>query len=131
MAKIILRSEESVEPTLFQGRESRRLISPERDGSQRMSLHKIYRFSRGLGKPNLYAENDEILYFLEGEGYIYEGDERMPFKAGMAAFIPANTSYQIYSKNDLQMLAILSPPRYRDEWKSREDMVKLEEPTKV
>jgi len=130
MGKIIVRDSEAVEPTLFKGRESRRLISPERDGSKRMSLHLIHRFVRGLGNANRYPENDEILYFLEGEGYLLEGEESFPFKAGMCAFIPADTTYKIYSRTDVKMLAILSPSRYREEWKSREDIVKMEPPLK-
>jgi mannose-6-phosphate isomerase-like protein (cupin superfamily) len=126
MGKIIVRNPASVEPTIFQTRESRRVISPERDGSERMSLHKIHRFGRGLSNEVVYPHNDEILYILQGEGFIFEGEEKIPFGADSCVFIPANTGYKIYSPIDVHMLAILSPPRRRDEWKERPDIVKLE-----
>jgi mannose-6-phosphate isomerase-like protein (cupin superfamily) len=126
MGKIIVRHADSVHPTIFKGRESRRLISPERDSSERMSLHKIHRFGRGISYEVNYPKNDEILYILEGEGYIFEGEKRIPFKPGSCVFVPANNTYQIYNTGDLHMLAVLSPPRYRDEWKDRPDIVRLE-----
>ena len=126
MGKIIVRDLESVEPTIFKDRESRRLISPERDKSERMSLHRIFRYERGISYEVHYPKNDEILYILNGEGYIFEGQEKYPFKTGSSLFIPEGTPYRVYNTSDLEMLAILSPPRYRKEWQEREDLVKLE-----
>jgi mannose-6-phosphate isomerase-like protein (cupin superfamily) len=123
---IVVRDSGTVEPTIFTGRESRRVISPERDGSTRMSLHRLHNFERGVTYEVKYEDNDEILYILEGEGYILDGDERIPFKPDSAVFIPAGTPYRIYNPTDLKMLAILSPPRYREDWKGREDLVQLE-----
>ncbi len=129
MGKIIVRDGESVEPTIFKDRESRRIISPERDHSEKMSLHKIHRSEKGISYEVKYPKNDEILYILEGEGFIIDGELKHPIKSGYCVFIPANTSYKIYNEVDLKMLAVLSPPRYRDEWKEREDLVKLEDKT--
>jgi mannose-6-phosphate isomerase-like protein (cupin superfamily) len=126
MGRLIVKGPDSVQPTIFKGRESRRLISPERDGSERMSLHKIHRFGRGVSIDVRYPKNDEILYILEGSGFILENGERLPFTTGSAVFIPADTPYKIYNTGDLHMLAVLSPPRFREEWKDRPDIVSLE-----
>ena len=126
MANILVKDGESVEPTIFQCRESRRIITPETDKSMKMSLHKIIRYERGVSYLVRYPENDEILFVIEGEGYIIEGDEKYPIRPGSAVFIPTNTGYKVYNSTDLTMLAILSPPRYRDDWKGREDLVMLE-----
>lgn len=126
MGNIVVKDSAAVEPTIFKGRESRRVISPERDDSSRMSLHKLHNFERGVTYEVRYEQNDEILYILEGEGYLLDGDTRIPFKAGFAVFIPAGTPYRLYSPTDLKMLAVLSPPRYRQDWTNREDLVQLE-----
>jgi len=127
MGKIIVRDSESVDPTIFKGRMSRRVISPERDNSHRMSLHKIHRWA-GLSDPTTYAKNDEILYVIEGEGWILEDDVKYHLKPGYCVFIPANTTYQTFCPSDLKLLAVLSPARYLDEWSKRADLVKLESP---
>jgi mannose-6-phosphate isomerase-like protein (cupin superfamily) len=127
MAKIMIRHSDEVEPTLFQGRESRRLISPERDKSMRVSVHKICS-SSGLSHEIRYPKNDEILYVLEGEGYIIEGDKKTAIKPGSIVFIPAETTYRIFSLVTMKKLAVLSPPRYRHEWEDRKDLVHLEPP---
>ena len=126
MANILVKDGESVEPTIFQCQESRRIITPETDNSMEMSLHKIIRYERGVSCLVRYPENDEVLFVIEGEGYIIEGDEKYPIRPGSAVFIPTNTGYKVYNSTDLTMLAILSPPRYRDDWKGREDLVMLE-----
>jgi len=126
MNTIIVRDSESVEPTIFTGRESRRLISPERDNSHKMSLHMIHRCPGISPKESKYPKNDEILYILEGEGYLLEGKRRYRIKPGYCVFIPANTGYRIYNPSNMKVLAILSPPRYREEWKERSDLVQLE-----
>lgn len=128
MGRIIVRDSKDVEPTIFKGRESRRLFSPERDNSNKMSLHKVHRWAGISSGETKYAKNDEILYILEGEGYVFEGEKSYPLRPGSCVFIPANTGYRIYNPSDLRLLAILSPPRYRDEWKERPDLVQLEPP---
>ena len=70
MSKIIVKDRDSVEPTIFKDRESRRVISPERDNSKKMSLHEIIRHESSVSYEVKYPENDEILYILEGEGFI-------------------------------------------------------------
>jgi mannose-6-phosphate isomerase-like protein (cupin superfamily) len=127
MGKIIVRDSDSVDPTIFKGRMSRRVISPERDGSKKISLHKVHRWA-GLSNETKYVENDEVLYILEGEGYIFEGDQKHPLKPGTCVLIPANTTYQIFNPSEMKLLAILSPPRTREEWGQRADLVKLESP---
>jgi mannose-6-phosphate isomerase-like protein (cupin superfamily) len=127
MGKIVVRDSESMDPTIFKGRMSRRVISPERDNSTKISLHKVHRWA-GISNPTQYEENDEILYILEGEGWIFEGDLKHHLKPGYSVLIPAKTTYQIFNPSDFVLLAILSPPRYRDEWGKREDLVKLESP---
>lgn len=126
MSKIIVKDRDSVEPTIFKDRESRRVISPERDISNRMSLHEITRHESSVSYEVKYPENDEILYILEGEGLIFEGKRKHPIKPGSCVFIPANTPYKLSNTSNLRMLAILSPPRYLHEWKNRNDLVKLE-----
>ncbi len=124
MGKVVIRHWEEVEPTLFTGRESRRIITPEDDNSTRVSLHRIDRFA-GLSNEIMYAKNDEILYVLEGEGYILEDDKKYPIKAGCAIYIPENSKYRIFNCVQLKMLAVLAPARYREEWKSRKDLVMI------
>jgi mannose-6-phosphate isomerase-like protein (cupin superfamily) len=127
MGKVIIRHSDEVEPTLFQGRESRRLISPERDKTTRVSVHKITRYA-GLSREIKYPKNDEVLYVLEGEGFVIEGEKKAVIKPGSCVFIPQGVIYRIYNVVELKMLAVLSPPRYRDEWKEREDLIHLEPP---
>ncbi len=127
MGKVIIRHCDEVEPTLFLTRESRRLITPERDKSMRVSVHKIDRYA-GYSDEVRYPENDEILYIIEGEGFIIEGDEKTAIRPGSCVFIPAGETYRMFSIVPLHMIAVLSPPRYRDEWKGRKNLVHLEPP---
>jgi len=127
MGKVVIRHYDEVEPTLFTGRESRRIITPERDKTTSFSVHRIHRYA-GLSNPIKYPENDEALYVIEGEGYILEDERKTPIRAGSCVFIPQGTTYQIYNLVPLVMIAILSPPRSRDEWKDRKDLVHLEAP---
>jgi len=57
-----------------------------------------------------------------------EDDRKTPIRAGSCVFIPHGTTYQIYNLVPLIMIAVLSPPRSRDEWKDRKDLVHLEAP---
>jgi len=41
MGKVVIRHYDEVEPTLFTGRESRRIITPERDNTTSFSVHRI------------------------------------------------------------------------------------------
>ncbi len=127
MGKIKIRHCDEVEPTLFLGRETRRLITPERDKSMRVSVHKIHRYA-GFSDEIRYPNNDEILYVIEGEGFIIEGDQKTPIRSGSCIFIPEGGTYRIFNVVPLQMIAVLSPPRYRDEWKDRKNLVHLEPP---
>jgi mannose-6-phosphate isomerase-like protein (cupin superfamily) len=127
MAGIVVRHYEDIEPTIFTGRESRRIITPEREGSTKVSVHRIHRYA-GLSNQIKYAANDEILCIVEGEGYILEGEKRTRVRPGSCVFIPAGDTYRIYNVVPLIMLAVLAPARTREEWKGRPDLVQLEPP---
>ena len=109
MGKVVIRHYEEVEPTLFTGRESRRIITPERDKTTSFSVHRIHRYA-GLSNLIKYPENDEALYVTEGEGYILEDERKTPIRAGSCVFIPQGTTYRIYNLVPLVMIAVLSPP---------------------
>jgi mannose-6-phosphate isomerase-like protein (cupin superfamily) len=125
MGKVVIRHYGEVEPTLFMGRESRRIITPERDNTTRFSVHRIHRYA-GLSNQIKYPSNDEALYIIEGEGYILEDDQKTPIRPGSCVFIPSGSTYRIFNVVPLIMIAILSPPRSREEWKDRKDLVHLE-----
>jgi mannose-6-phosphate isomerase-like protein (cupin superfamily) len=127
MSRISIRHWEDTDPTLFTGRESRRIITPEREEASRFSVHRIYRYA-GLSNEISYAANDEALYIIEGEGYILEHDKKTPIRPGSCVFIPAGEKYKIFNVVPLVMIAVLAPPRYREEWKDRRDLVHLEKP---
>lgn len=125
MDGIAIRHYEDIEPTLFLGRESRRIITPERDGSTKVSIHRIHRYA-GLSNHIKYPANDEILCVIEGEGFILEDEKRTAIRPGSCVFIPAGKTYRIYNIVSLIMLAVLAPARTREEWKGRPDLVQLE-----
>ncbi len=129
MGNISIRHWEDIDPTLFMGRESRRIITPEKENATKFSIHRIHRYA-GLSNEITYPKNDEALYIIEGEGYILEGDKKTPIRPGSCVFIPAGEKYRIYNVVPLVMIAILSPPRSREEWKDRKDLIQLEQPAK-
>jgi mannose-6-phosphate isomerase-like protein (cupin superfamily) len=129
MGNIAIRHWEDIDPTLFMGRESRRIITPEKENATKFSIHRIHRYA-GLSNEIFYPINDEALYIIEGEGFILEGDKKTPIRSGCCVFIPAGEKYKIFNVVPLIMMAVLSPPRSRDEWKDRKDLVQLENPVK-
>jgi mannose-6-phosphate isomerase-like protein (cupin superfamily) len=129
MAKVVIRHSDEVEPTLFIGRQSKRLITPERDDSKLVSVHLIHRYA-GLSNEIRYPKNDEVLYILDGEGFVIVGDEKTAIKPGTCIFTPAGETIRLFNVVELKMIAVLSPPRYRNEWKDRKDLIHLEAPIK-
>lgn len=127
MAKVVIRHCDDIEPTLFIGRQSKRIITPERDHSESVSIHMIHRYA-GLSNEIRYPKNDEVLYILEGEGYVLEGDKKTAIRPGSCIFTPAGESIRLFNVVELKMLAVLSPPRHREEWKDRKDLIHLEPP---
>ncbi len=113
MGKIVVRDSESADPTIFKGRMSRRVISPERDNSSKISLHKVHRWA-GISNPTQYTENDELLYILEEEGWIFEGDLKHHLKSGYCVFICVNDLTDLQSIG-YDPIGDLSLSRYRDE----------------
>lgn len=118
--------ETDVEPTIFETRESKRLITKEREGCERLSFHIIKGWAFGKRGPVSYPDNDEILYMLEGDTTIFWKDKMAPLKPGTAVYIPAGCEYYMLNRSTYKIIAVLSPPRLREEWRGRKDLVKLE-----
>ncbi len=67
--------------------------------------------------------SEEIYYILQGEGFLYLGDETRLMKRGDVAVIPPSTPHHIYNsgRDDLKILCCCAPAY------SHEDTVIVEE----
>lgn len=119
--------EDDIEPTIFKNRETKRLITLEREQSEHMSFHVCTAFQLGLSPVISYPSNDEILYFLEdGESRIIWEDNCVQLRKGSAVYIPAGCKYQIHSTRVHKTVVVIAPPRLREEWAGRPDLMRLE-----
>jgi len=118
--------EEDIIPTIFSGRESARLITKERENSEMVSLHIVSVPAPSMGGEVCYPENDELLYFIEGEGKLIWEDKFHDCRPGTAVYIPKGCKYRMFIKKDSKILCVLAPPRLRSEWAKRDNLILLE-----
>jgi mannose-6-phosphate isomerase-like protein (cupin superfamily) len=123
--KIRLIHEQDVIPTRFNDRDSARLVTPEREGCDHLSLH-ICTVPAPFSSPEISYTEDEIMYVIEGEGTMHFDGEVQPFRPGTAMYIPAGCSYRQQASTDLKLVIIIAPPRLRSQWAKRRDLVSLE-----
>ena len=130
--KIRMIHEDDVIPTIFRHRETKRLITPEREGSERCSLHICTipaPFTSDPVKPGVSEvvyEEDELLYIIEGQGTMIFDGEAHEFGPGTAIHIPAGCKYYQKASKDLKVLVVIAPPRLRLQWANRSDLLLLE-----
>ena len=130
--KIRMVHEDDVIPTIFRHRETKRLITQEREGSERCSLHICTipaPFTSDPVKPGISEvvyEEDELLYIIEGEGTMIFDGEAHEFGPGTTVYIPAGCKYYQKARKDLKVLVVIAPPRLRAQWANRSDLLLLE-----
>lgn len=117
--------EDEVIPTVFVDRKTRRLITQEREGSEKVSFHIITADQVG-DSPLFDHGNDEILYVIRGNVTLLWNGASADLRPGSAIYLPAGTAYRIRYKGPVKIAAVLSPPRFRSEWAGRPDVVQLE-----
>ena len=130
--KIKLVYEEDIIPTKFRHRDTTRLITKERESSERCSLHICTipaPFTSDPVKPGtreVVYDEDELLYIIEGEGTMIFDGEAHDFGPGTAVYIPAGCKYYQQAKKDLKVLVVIAPSRLRSQWVNRPDLLLLE-----
>ena len=130
--KIKIVHEDNIIPTKFRHRDTQRLITREREGSERCSMHICTipaPFTSDPVKPGtseVVYDQAEILYLIEGEGTMIFDGEAHDFRPGTAIYIPAGCKYFQQAKKDLKVLVVIAPPRMREDWANRPDLLLLE-----
>ena len=61
---------------------------------------RILRFGTGSTDGQDPGDSDEVLYVLAGEGELVVGDDRGRLAPGIAAFLPAGTSWRVANERD-------------------------------
>lgn len=117
--KIKMVHESEVIPTIFEDRDSARLITQERDGSE-FSLHicTIPGFQR-YNYEVIYRDRDELLYLISGQGKMIFSGEDHDFRPGAAFFMPAGGTFKQEAKTELKIIVVMSPPRLRSDWEAK------------
>jgi len=133
--KISLIHEDDVIPTMFAGRESARIITKEREGSEHFSIHFNWIRPRGQWLPQYayYPNADEIVYLLEGDAHVIINEEVCKWPVGTAMYIPAGRRWKLLNETFTKVLILKAPPTLRSEFATRtednphlKDLVQLE-----
>lgn len=133
--KISLVHESNVIPTYFAGRESARIITKEREGSENFSVHInwIRPRTQWLAQYAFYPDADEIVYLLEGDCYALINDEVKKWPVGAAIYIPAGSKWKVRPDTPAKVLVVKAPPTLRSEFVTRtedhahlKDLIKIE-----
>lgn len=119
--KISLVHEKDVIPTYFAGRESVRMITKEREGSEHFSVHMnwIRPRTQWLSQFAYYPDADELVYLLEGDVQVLINDEVRKWPVGAAIYIPAGCRWKVRPNTDARVLVVKAPPTLRSEFATR------------
>lgn len=119
--KICLIHEDDVIPTCFTGRESARIITQEREGSEHFSVHMNWIRPRPQWVPQFafYPNADEVVYLLEGECEVLINDEICKWPVGAAIYIPAGCKWKPRPITEIKVLVVKAPPTLRSEFATR------------
>lgn len=132
---ICLIHEDDVIPTYFTGRESARMITQEREGSEHFSVHMNWIRPRDQWSSQFayYPNADEVVLLLEGEAEVLINDEICKWPVGAAIFIPAGCKWTPRPITNIKVLVVKAPPTLRSEFATRKsdhkflkDLVKIE-----
>jgi mannose-6-phosphate isomerase-like protein (cupin superfamily) len=88
---------------------SKRIITKQRDDSDRMSFHHVV-IKAGWEHPVSYDEEDEIIYFLDGKATISWDGKEVEVSAGSCVYVPSGCEYRYQGKEDATMVCVFSPP---------------------
>ncbi len=63
-----------------------------------------------------HEENDQVLYFVSGEGEALVGGEKHQFKSGDLVDVPAGTEHNFTNtgEGDLKLFTVYAPPEHPD-----------------
>ena len=118
--------EEDIIPTIFKDRRVKRLTTPERENSQKVSIHMFTVSAPCTSDEVCDSDHDIGWYVIEGEGeMIYDG-EIHPFIPGTAVYIPKGCKYHLIATTNLKIYEVSKPPVRRSDWANRKDLVMLE-----
>lgn len=89
------------------------MVSGPRTGAS-ASMLGFSSWAPGADTRQLVHEVDEVAYIVSGEGKLSVGEERVPFRAGEAVFIPAGVPHGVVndSSADMTMVYVFSHPEY-------------------
>jgi mannose-6-phosphate isomerase-like protein (cupin superfamily) len=88
---------------------SKRIITMQRDNSDRMSFHHVL-IKAGWEHVISNADQDEIIYFLDGKAKISWDWKEVEVSAGSCIYVPAGCEYKYNSQEDATMVCVFSPP---------------------
>jgi mannose-6-phosphate isomerase-like protein (cupin superfamily) len=88
---------------------SKRIITKERDNSDRMSFHHVL-IKAGWEHEINNGEQDEIIYIVDGKATISWDSRNVNLIAGDCVYVPANCTYKYSGQEDATMMCVFSPP---------------------
>ncbi len=91
----------------FKGGENFIWVKMQDDGLNRIVLMRIPDGST-VGS-HRHEGSSEIMYFLEGEGQVQDGEELIPVRAGMMHYCPEGQGHQVINNSgkDLILFAVI------------------------
>jgi quercetin dioxygenase-like cupin family protein len=89
------------------------MVSGPRTGAT-ASMLGFSSWAPGADTKQLVHEVDELCYIVSGEGKLSVGQQRVPFRAGEAVFIPAGVPHGVVndSSAEMTMVYVFSHPEY-------------------
>ena len=127
MEKIIKQvNVEDVIPTVFENGTCARLITKEREGSEKCSFH-IHHWQAGYWSKDTFSpKSDEASYLIEGEAEVAFDGEAHQWPVGAVLYVPVGQKYKLHPKTDLTIAVVKAPPTLRSDWAAHPDLVALE-----
>jgi quercetin dioxygenase-like cupin family protein len=85
---------------------SRVLLTGDRVGST--TALGVSNFAPQTATAMLAHEADELAYVLEGQGELWLDDERVPYEAGSALYIPAGVWHSVVNPTDRAVMMVFA-----------------------
>jgi mannose-6-phosphate isomerase-like protein (cupin superfamily) len=104
--------EKDVKGMQLPGRFHKMIVEPGNMGSSLMCAGVAFFPGNSHAPEHVHEHQEEILYVLEGRGYMYFDGEKKEIFPGMFMFAPKGVVHSIeaVSKEDLKVLYVFSPP---------------------
>jgi mannose-6-phosphate isomerase-like protein (cupin superfamily) len=110
MKKVKIVTQNDVEAKIpYEGVFSKRIMTKIKDGSDKMSFNHCV-IKAGWEQPLLNADNDEIIYFIDGKAIISFDNKNIEVSAGSCVYVPAGVEYKYIASEDATMVCVYSPP---------------------